>query len=112
VRVLGRRGATRTVAMAARRDWIPVSWVAEQTDDSERPSIRFVHVRGWTRGMEVEWRFEPVKGGTRVTIEHRLQFRFPVAAEWLGKHVVGGFFVEAIARRTLSRMKALAEGGA
>jgi uncharacterized membrane protein len=109
VEVLSQAGPVRTVAMAAWRDAIPISWVAEQIDDPERPSIRFHHVRGWTRGMDVEWRFEPVEGGTRVIIEHRLQFAFPVAADWLGRHVVGDFFVENVARKTLARMKTLAE---
>jgi ribosome-associated toxin RatA of RatAB toxin-antitoxin module len=112
VRVLEERGASRLVEMAARRDWIPIRWVAEQFNDPERPTIRFRHVRGWTRGMEVEWHFEPVEGGTRVTIEHRLNFRFPVASAWLGEHVVCGFFVDDVARKTLARMKALAEGPA
>ncbi len=109
VNVLSRDGAKRVVAMAAWRDLIPISWVAEQIDDPERPSIRFRHVRGWTRGMDVEWRFEPVEGGTRVTIEHRLQFAFPFASDWLGRHVVGDYFVENVARKTLARMKILAE---
>ncbi len=109
VRVLGRSGATRTVAMAAWRDAIPISWVAEQTDDPETPEVRFRHVRGWTRGMEVVWRFAPSAGITRVTIEHRLQFAFPIAADWLGEHVVGAFFVDDVARKTLARMKTLAE---
>lgn len=109
VRVLSQHGPVRVVAMGARRDFIPISWVAEQTNDPERPSIRFHHVRGWTRGMDVEWRFTEVEGGTRVTIEHRLEFAFPVASGWLGKHVVGGFFVDAVARKTLARIKALAE---
>jgi len=109
VRVLARTGSTRTVAMAAWRDLIPIAWVAEQTDDPETPEIRFRHVKGWTRGMEVVWRFAPAPGGTRVTIEHRLEFAFPVAADWLGEHVVGGFFVDNVARKTLARIKALAE---
>jgi ribosome-associated toxin RatA of RatAB toxin-antitoxin module len=110
VRVLEDRGATRLVEMAARRDWIPLRWVAEQTNDPSRPHIAFRHVRGWTRGMEVEWLFEPISGGTRVTIAHRLNFRFPVAAEWLGKHVVSDFFIDYVVGRTLVRMKQLAEG--
>jgi ribosome-associated toxin RatA of RatAB toxin-antitoxin module len=112
VRVLAEREGTRTVEMAARRDWIPLRWVAEQRNDPERPSIRFSHVRGWTRGMEVEWHFEPVDGGTRVTIEHRLRFRFPVAADWLGRHVVCDFFIRDVAGKTLARIKALAESAA
>jgi uncharacterized membrane protein len=110
VRVLEDRGATRVVEMAARRDWIPIRWVAEQTNDPARPHIAFRHLRGWTRGMEVEWIFEPAgSSSTRVTIAHRLRFQFPVAAEWLARHVVADFFIEYVARRTLACMKALSE---
>ena len=109
VRVIEETGTTRIVEMAARRGWIPVRWTAEQTNDPSRPHIAFRHVRGWTRGMEVEWRFEPIAGGTRVSIHHRLSFRFPVAAEWLGQHVVSDFFIAYVATRTLRRIKALAE---
>ena len=109
VRVLEDRGASRVVEMAARRDWIPIRWTARQTNDPIRPHIAFRHVRGWTRGMEVEWRFEPTSGGTRVTIEHRLRFRFPLAAGWLGERVVSGFFIDYVAGKTLARMKQLAE---
>ena len=111
VRVLERQGATRVVAMSAWQDVFPLRWVAEQTNDPATPHIAFHHVRGWTRGMDVDWIFEPFAGGTRVTIEHRLQFRFPVAADWLGKHLVSDYFVHGVASQTLARMKALAEGG-
>ncbi len=109
VRVLAQNGSVRTVAMGAWRDAIPIAWVAEQTNDARAPAIRFRHIRGWTRGMDVEWRFAEANGATRVTIEHRLAFAFPIANEWLGKHVVGEFFVDDVARKTLARMKALAE---
>ncbi len=110
VRVLAGDGATRTVAMAAWRDAFPIAWVAEQTNDPATPHIAFHHVRGWTRGMDVEWRFAPLPGGaTRVTIVHRLAFAFPFAAAWLGRVVVGGYFVHGVAARTLARIKAIAE---
>jgi len=112
VRVLERRGATRVVAMSAWQDVFPLRWVAEQTNDPRTPRIAFHHVRGWTRGMDVDWIFEPTATGTRVTIEHRLRFLFPVAAEWLGKHLVSGYFIHGVAAKTLARMKALAEGRA
>jgi uncharacterized membrane protein len=112
VRVLEEHGATRVVAMGAWQDAFPIRWVAEQTNDPGTPHIAFHHVRGWTRGMDVEWIFEPFAGGTRVTIEHRLQFAFPVAAEWLGKHLVSNYFVHGVAAKTLARMKALAEARA
>lgn len=110
VRVLSERGATRVVEMGASRDGIPIAWTAEQTSDPEQPRIAFRHLRGWTRGMDVEWRFTEGGGVTHVTIEHHLQFAFPIASEWLGKHVVGDFFVDNIAGKTLARMKSLAEG--
>ena len=112
VRVLEERGDTRLVAMGAWRDVFPIRWVAEQTNDPITPHIAFHHVRGWTRGMDVEWRFEPLPAGTRVIIEHRLRFRFPVAAEWLGRHVVGDYFIHGVAAKTLARVKAIAEGRA
>jgi uncharacterized membrane protein len=112
VRVLERHGASRVVAMSAWQDVFPLRWVAEQTNDPAAPHIAFRHVRGWTRGMDVEWLFEPCPGGTRVTIEHRLRFLFPVAAEWLGKHLVSAYFIHGVASKTLARMKQLAENGA
>ncbi len=113
VRVLAADGPKRTVAMAAWRDAVPIAWIAEQTNDAATPHIRFRHIRGWTRGMEVEWRFAPLAGGaTRVTIEHRLDFAFPVAAAWLGRVVVSDYFIHGVAARTLARIKTLAEATA
>ncbi len=109
VRVLADDGTTRTVAMGAWRDVFPISWVARQTNDPARPHIAFTHLRGWTRGMEVEWLFEPGPHATKVTIIHKLRFRFPLAGEWLGKHLVSDYFVHGVAARTLARLKALCE---
>jgi ribosome-associated toxin RatA of RatAB toxin-antitoxin module len=112
VDILERRGDVRIVAMGARQDIFPIRWVAEQTNDPRTPHIAFRHLRGWTRGMDVEWTFEPIAGGTRVTIEHRLTFLFPVASAWLGKHLVSDYFVHGVAAKTLTRMKQLAEATA
>jgi ribosome-associated toxin RatA of RatAB toxin-antitoxin module len=109
VRVLEQRGSSRIVEMAAWRSRIPIRWTAEQTNDPERPHIAFRHIAGWTRGMDVEWTFERADGGTLVRIEHRLDFRFPVAREWLGRHVVCDFFVHHVAAKTLAVMKRLSE---
>jgi len=112
VRVLQEHERTRIVAMGAWQDVFPIRWIAEQTNDPVTPHIRFRHLRGWTRGMDVEWTFEPIAGGTRVTIEHRLQFAFPLAAEWLGRNLVSAYFVHGVAAKTLARMKAIAEARA
>ncbi len=100
------------VEMAAWRDVFPLRWVAQQWNDPERPRISFRHLEGPTRGMDVEWTFEPAGGRTRVTIEHRLEFAFPVFAAFIGKHVVGEYFIAGVARRTLARMKLVAESAA
>lgn len=109
VRVLEQRGSSRVVEMAAWRSGIPIRWTAQQTNDPERPHIAFHHTAGWTRGMDVEWTFESADGGTLVRIEHRLDFRFPVASDWLGRHVVCDFFVHHVAAKTLAVMKRLSE---
>jgi hypothetical protein len=62
--------------------------------------------------MEVEWLFEPAAGRTRVTIVHRLEFAFPIFAAFLGKYVVGVYFIEGVAARTLRCMKAVSEATA
>jgi ribosome-associated toxin RatA of RatAB toxin-antitoxin module len=111
VRVLRDDGLLRVVEMAAWRDRIPIRWTAEQTNDPVRPHIGFKHVAGWTKGMDVEWIFTPCAEGTEVRIEHRLAFQFPIAAEWLGKHVVGDYFVHDVASKTLATMKRLVEDG-
>ena len=60
--------------------------------------------------MEVAWRFEPMPGGTRVVIEHDLDFRLvPIAGEWIGRRIIGDFFIQAIASKTLACFKELAE---
>lgn len=110
VNVLWDAPGMRIVEMAALRDAIPIRWIAAQINDPQTPSIRFVHVRGATRGMDVRWVFEPLgPGRTRVRIEHDLAFAFPVAADLIGEHIVGNFFIKDVASKTLARMKALSE---
>jgi ribosome-associated toxin RatA of RatAB toxin-antitoxin module len=113
VRVLAQNGPARTVEMAARHGFVPLRWTAEQTNDPVRPHIAFHHVKGPTRGMDVEWIFTPLdNGSTRVQIVHRLEFQFPVAADFFGKYVVSDIFIHGVANKTLARMKQLAETGA
>ncbi|MBV9102191.1 MAG: SRPBCC family protein [Candidatus Eremiobacteraeota bacterium] len=109
VRVLKAQGNSRIVEMGAWRGRIPIRWIAEQKNDPERLHVAFRHIRGWTKGMEVEWLLEPCEGGTRVRIQHRLSFAFPVAQEWLGEHVVTRGFIRPVADKTLACMKRIAE---
>jgi len=109
VRLLERSGRFKLVDMAASRDGIPVSWRAVQVLYPEAPRIEFRHVRGITRGMEVAWTFRPQSGGTLVRIEHQLDLPWPLIGPWVADRVIGPQFVDRIARRTLRRIRRLAE---
>jgi ribosome-associated toxin RatA of RatAB toxin-antitoxin module len=112
VRVREERGRVRLVEMAARRDWIPVWWMALQESDPDVPEIRFRHVRGITTGMEVVWSFVPEANGVRVSIRHDLDLTWPLVGRLIADRIIGPLFVESIAGRTLARIKRLAEAGA
>ena len=112
VRVLRRRGNKRLVHMAATRDGFPVSWTSIQWLDPAARRIAFRHVKGVSRGMDVEWRIEPREDGTvEVTIEHWLALGWPVLGTFAAERVIGPHFVENIAAKTLRRIKEIAEGG-
>lgn len=102
----------RRFAMGARRGPIPVTWEAIQRPLPDERRIEFVHTGGVTRGMWVAWRFEPRDGRIDVSIEHRLDLRWPLIGELVARTVIGPQFIEAIAGQTLRRIKALAEGTA
>jgi hypothetical protein len=101
----------RRFAMGARRGPIPVRWEAVQRPLPGERRIEFLHTGGVTRGMQVAWRFEPNGTGWEVSIEHQLELGWPLIGGWAARHVIGPQFVEAIAGRTLRRVKALAEAG-
>ena len=85
-------------------------WLSEMAVDSMKPSIRFRHVGGITKGMDVEWTFVPAPGGTHVRIVH-LWNGPPVTLVgiWAAKYIIGPVFVHGIASRTLAGLAAVAE---
>jgi ribosome-associated toxin RatA of RatAB toxin-antitoxin module len=109
VRELSRSGYSRVVEMAAHRDGIPVRWWAEQRCEPEVPRITFRHVRGVTKGMEVEWSFTPVSDGVLVRIDHELRLPWPLVGGLVADRVIGPLFISDIAGKTLRRIKELAE---
>lgn len=109
VKVLEESGNRRVVEMAARRDLIPVRWVAEQTNYADEPRIVFHHIGGVTKGMDVEWWFEPMAEGTRISILHDLTLNWPIIGTFAAERVIGPLFVANIAGKTLQRIKSLAE---
>lgn len=88
----------------------PTWWLSEMAVDSRKPSIRFRHVGGITRGMDVEWTFAPAPGGTHVRIVHVWDGpRVPLVGIWAAMYVIGPVFVHGIASRTLAGLAAAAE---
>jgi uncharacterized membrane protein len=109
VRPLPDPNGERRYAMGARRGPIPVRWEAIQRPLPDERRIEFVHTGGVTRGMWVAWRFAPGDGATDVSIEHRLSLDWPVLGGFAADRVIGPQFIEAIAGRTLRRIRQLAE---
>ncbi|MEO8571714.1 MAG: SRPBCC family protein [Chloroflexota bacterium] len=83
---------------------IPVTWRARTWNEPATDRLRFVHVAGATKGMDVTWRIEAVDGGSRVSIDHDFRPRLPLFAAFVDRA-----FTRPIAGRTLASFKALAE---
>lgn len=97
--------ASGTVAL----NW-PTWWLSLMSVDRLAPSIRFRHIGGITKGMEVEWQFHPASEGTHVRIVHVWDGpRWPLIGVWAANLVIGPVFVHGIASRTLAGLAKVAE---
>jgi ribosome-associated toxin RatA of RatAB toxin-antitoxin module len=88
---------------------IPVTWRSRTSHDPATRRLRFVHVAGATKGMDVTWTIEPLRvadgrDGTRVEISHEFAPALPGFAAF-----VDAAFTRPIAGRTLATFRALAE---
>ncbi len=113
VRVLERSEELTVVEMAARRPfgWFdyPTWWVSEMRLEPER-AIRYRHIRGITRGMEVEWSLEEKADGVEVKVVHRWRGpSWPLIGGMAADLVIGPVFIHGIASRTLAGVKQRAE---
>jgi len=111
VTLLRDEGDWRLAEMAATRDGVPVKWVSIQELSPDTHGIRFRHVRGVTRGMDVAWIIEPhAEGGMLVRIVHDFDPPWPrPLGPLVARYIVGAIFVHNIANRTLRRIKQLVE---
>jgi ribosome-associated toxin RatA of RatAB toxin-antitoxin module len=83
---------------------LPVAWRSRTWSEPDGCRLRFVHVAGATRGMDVTWHIDQTPAGCHVRIEHDFAPRVPGLAR-----VVDRWFTRPIAGRTLATFKALAE---
>jgi uncharacterized membrane protein len=107
VRFQERRPDGGLVEMAAWRPFgafkYPTWWVSEMWIDRSEGTVRYRHVRGITTGMDVEWRVDPVEGGTDVSIVHEWEGPgWPLVGGLAAELVIGPVFVHGIASRTLA----------
>src|ERR1041385_5098291 len=111
-------GSGGTVEMAAWRPFGPLRyptwWVSQMTIDRQAREIRYRHVRGITRGMDVVWRMVQEGGGgggVNVEIVHTWPGpRWPLLGRVAAGLVIGPVFIHGIASRTLAGIKRFAEG--
>jgi ribosome-associated toxin RatA of RatAB toxin-antitoxin module len=114
VRFHERRDGGGVVEMAAFRpfglfSW-PTWWVSEMSVEESAPRIRFRHVRGITRGMDVAWDFAAGPGGVEVVITHVWEGpRWPLVGRLAANLVIGPVFIHGIASRTLAGIARRAE---
>ncbi|NIR42764.1 MAG: hypothetical protein GWN99_02720 [Gemmatimonadetes bacterium] len=103
------------VEMAARRNFgplgYPVWWVSEMEIEEATPLVRYHHVDGITRGMDVEWRFHPADDATRVEIVHAWPEGpgWPLIGKFAANAVIGPVFIHHVAGETLAGVKREAE---
>jgi ribosome-associated toxin RatA of RatAB toxin-antitoxin module len=86
---------------------LPVAWRSRTWSERATRQLRFVHVAGATRGMDVTWHIEPGAhdaATTRVVIRHDFRPRVPGLATFVDR-----YFTRPIAGRTLASFKAIAE---
>ena len=87
---------------------VPLWWVSTLAVYPKDYRIEFRHVRGVTRGMWVEWSLAREADGCLVKIRHVFNPRWPVP-DRVVRAIVGEYFVNGVARRTLACLAARAE---
>lgn len=117
VRFHDRRPQGGLVEMAAWRPFGPVRyptwWMSEMTVDRAAHEIRYRHVRGITKGMQVVWRLVPDGGVVAVEIVHEWRGpAWPLLGRPVADLVIGPVFIHGIASLTLAGIRRYAEEGA
>jgi ribosome-associated toxin RatA of RatAB toxin-antitoxin module len=103
------------VEMSAYRPFGPVGWptwwLSRMRVDHVAPAVRFHHVGGITKEMDVEWSFQALPDGTtHVRLLHVWDGpRWPGIGVIAATVIIGPVFIHGIASRTLAGLAAVAE---
>lgn len=114
-RLEGSFGGDGVVEMAAWRPfggplrW-PTWWSSRMWVDADRHQIRYHHMAGITRGMDVLWTLAATDTGTTITIVHEWKgANWPLIGGLAASLVIGPVFIHGIASRTLAGVARAAE---
>jgi len=114
VRMRERRPAGGIVEMAAWRPFgafrYPTWWVSEMEVRPELHEVRYRHIEGITRGMDVVWHLAPRGAHVEASIVHEWRGpTWPLVGGLAASLVIGPVFIHGIASRTLAGVKREAE---
>jgi ribosome-associated toxin RatA of RatAB toxin-antitoxin module len=109
IRFIERTSSYSIVKMAAKRGWIPIQWTSRHEVDPTAKQIRFQHLKAFTKGMNVVWSFTQKNDGVEVCIRHDLILELPLVGKFIADKIIGKFFIEYVATRTLRYMKQFVE---
>jgi ribosome-associated toxin RatA of RatAB toxin-antitoxin module len=114
VRMRERTERGGVVEMAAWRPFgvfkYPTWWLSEMEILPGEHLVRYRHIGGITRGMDVEWKLEERGDRVDVTIVHEWDGpRWPLISGIAANWVIGPVFIHGIASRTLAGVKRKAE---
>jgi hypothetical protein len=113
-RLEGTAGGDGVVEMAAWRPFGPLRWPtwwrSEIRVRAEAREIRYRHIAGVTKGMDVLWTIEPAAEGSVARIVHEWPGPgWPLIGTFAAQVVIGPVFVHGIASRTLAGIAGAAE---
>lgn len=114
VRVLERTSHGCLVEMAAWRPFGPLRyptwWQSRMSVHHEENLIRYEHVGGITKGMDVEWKLAAHDNEVQITITHRwVGLPVPLLGAAVANWIIGPVFIHGVASRTLVGVKRKAE---
>ena len=88
----------------------PTWWTSEMAIDPKEREVRYRHIQGVTKGMNVVWQVRPVEKGTHVNLIHEWSGpSWPLIGRAAARIIILPVFVHRIASLTLAGVSREAE---